>query len=175
MKTKGRIHTVNNTPTAKSQARKRLSSAVKMSCAQPFVFVVLQDATGKELGRVKGNPVTHGWICKAAKAEKISPAGFIASRAALAAAASLGLDQLNAHQAAKLAAWLLIGIPYDELKALVKKEFGISVKSPDSFRSFWRQVCMPKILARRRQALSTARSSRQPRTERRSLEVSAQL
>ena len=66
------------------------------------------------------------------------------------------LLNLPEEQQAKLAEWLLNGMPYHEAKVLVEKEFGRSVKSLDSFRSFWQQVCQPQILARRRRAVTTA-------------------
>jgi hypothetical protein len=66
------------------------------------------------------------------------------------------LLNLPEEQQAKLAAWLLAGVPYHEAKVLAEKEFGVVVRSLDSFRSFWQQVCQPQILARRRRAVTTA-------------------
>lgn len=66
------------------------------------------------------------------------------------------LLNLPEEQQAKLADWLLGGMPYHEAKVLSEKEFGVTLRSLDSFRSFWQEVCQPQILARRRRALSTA-------------------
>lgn len=66
------------------------------------------------------------------------------------------LLNLPEEQQAKLAGWLLAGMPYHEAKVLAEKEFGVTLRSLDSFRSFWQEVCQPQILARRRRAVSTA-------------------
>lgn len=66
------------------------------------------------------------------------------------------LLNLPEEQQAKLADWLLSGVPYHEAKVLAEKEFGISLKSLAPFQSFWREVCAPALLARRRRAVSTA-------------------
>ncbi len=66
------------------------------------------------------------------------------------------LMNLPEESQAKLAGWLMSGMPYHEAKVLAEKEFGITLKSLDSFRTFWQQVCQPAILARRRRAVSTA-------------------
>lgn len=66
------------------------------------------------------------------------------------------LLNLPEEQQAKLADWLLSGVPYHEARVLVEKEFGVTVKSLDSFKCFWAAVCVPHLLARRRRAVSTA-------------------
>lgn len=68
------------------------------------------------------------------------------------------LLNLPEEQQAKLAEWLLSGVPYHEAKLLVEKEFGVAVKSLDSFRSFWEQVCVPLLLVKRQRSLKTADS-----------------
>lgn len=66
------------------------------------------------------------------------------------------LLNLPDDQQAKLAEWLLNGTPYHEARVLVEKEFGLSLKSLDPFKNFWREVCQPALLARRFRARSTA-------------------
>jgi hypothetical protein len=66
------------------------------------------------------------------------------------------LLNLPEDQQAKLAGWLLNGVPYHEARVLVEKEFGLSLKSLDPFKNFWREVCQPALLARRARAHSTA-------------------
>jgi hypothetical protein len=68
------------------------------------------------------------------------------------------LLNLPEEQQARLAEWLLNGMPYHEAKVLTEKEFGISVRSLASFGSFWSQVCQPLLLARRRRAVGAADS-----------------
>jgi len=57
---------------------------------------------------------------------------------------------------AKLADWLLNGMPYHEANVLVAKEFGVVLKSLGPFSGFWREVCQPLMLKRRSRALSSA-------------------
>jgi hypothetical protein len=57
---------------------------------------------------------------------------------------------------AKLAHWLLNGMPYHEANVLVAKEFGVVLKSLGPFSGFWREVCQPLMLKRRNRALSSA-------------------
>ena len=66
------------------------------------------------------------------------------------------LLNLPEAQQAKLAEWLLNGMPYHEATVLVEKEFGVSLKSLAPFASFWREVCQPAMLARRRRTASGA-------------------
>jgi hypothetical protein len=66
------------------------------------------------------------------------------------------LLNLPEEQQAKLADWLLGGMPYHEARLLVEKEFGVALRSLDPFRKFWNEVCQAALLARRRRALSTA-------------------
>lgn len=66
------------------------------------------------------------------------------------------LFNLPEEQQAKLADWLLGGMPYHQAKVLVEKEFGITFKSLTPFTAFWEQVCAPHLLARRRQLGKTA-------------------
>jgi hypothetical protein len=66
------------------------------------------------------------------------------------------LMNLPEEQQAKLADWLLSGVPYHEAKVLVEKEFGVTVRSLNTFGVFWREVCAPALLARRRRAVTTA-------------------
>ena len=60
------------------------------------------------------------------------------------------------HQA-KLAEWLLGGMPYHEAKVLVEKEFApVKVSSLGRFTSFWQAVCVPHLLQRRQRMAGTA-------------------
>jgi|HubBroStandDraft_6_1064221.scaffolds.fasta_scaffold167004_2 hypothetical protein len=70
------------------------------------------------------------------------------------------LLSLPEDQRDKLAGWLLGGMPYHQARILVKKEFGVEVRSLSTFSSFWDEACVPYLLARRRQMLraATARS-----------------
>ena len=68
------------------------------------------------------------------------------------------LLNLPEEQQAKLAEWLLNGMPYHEAKVCVAKEFGVEVKSLDTFSQFWQHVCGPALLARRARAVQTAES-----------------
>ncbi len=66
------------------------------------------------------------------------------------------LLNLPEEQQAKLADWLLSGVPYYQAKILLQQEFGVEVRSLDSFRSFWQEVCQPQVLIRRKRAASSA-------------------
>ena len=66
------------------------------------------------------------------------------------------LLNLPEEQQAKLADWLLSGMPYHEARVLVEKEFGKSVKSLSAFAEFWCAVCQPALLSRRSRALGAA-------------------
>ncbi len=70
-------------------------------------------------------------------------------------AAALLLN-LPEEQRAKLANWLLGGMPYHLAKQLVSKEFGVEVRSLSTFSSFWEEACLPYVLERRRQMLKAA-------------------
>lgn len=59
-------------------------------------------------------------------------------------------------QQAQLAEWLLSGVPYHRAQELLQKEFGVVVKSLSSFGSFWEEVCVPHLLARRNRAVKGA-------------------
>lgn len=69
------------------------------------------------------------------------------------------LLNLPEEQQAKLAEWLLSGMPYHAAKALVERPapdgFGLSV-SLHALSSFWAEVCAPLLLNRRARAVSTA-------------------
>lgn len=66
------------------------------------------------------------------------------------------LKNLPEEQQAKLADWLLSGVPYHEAKVLAEKEFGVALRSLDAFKEFWRDICVPHLLERRRRAFQTA-------------------
>lgn len=66
------------------------------------------------------------------------------------------LLNLPEEQQAKLADWLLGGMPYHEAKVLVEKEFGVEVRSLSAFSGFWAAVCQPAMLKRRSQMSLTA-------------------
>lgn len=68
------------------------------------------------------------------------------------------LFSMPEEQQAKLAHWMLSGTPYWQCQELVKKEFGVEVKSPDSFSQFWQKVCEPALLAKRRRVAGMATS-----------------
>ena len=72
--------------------------------------------------------------------------------------ADAALLNLPEDQQAKLADWLLSGIPYHEARARVEKEFGVSPTRLVAFTSFWRRVCVPQLLQRRRRAPTAASS-----------------
>lgn len=65
------------------------------------------------------------------------------------------LLNLPEEQQAKLAEWLLSGVPYWQAKELCEKEFAVSA-SPSAFSGFWAAVCGPALLARRRRAANMA-------------------
>lgn len=65
------------------------------------------------------------------------------------------LLNLPEEQQAKLADWLLDGMPYHAARVQVEKEFGVSV-SLRAFTDFWHQVCGPALIHRRRRAVLTA-------------------
>ena len=56
---------------------------------------------------------------------------------------------------AKLAEWLLSGVPYHQARALVEKEFGVKT-SLASLSAFYQTVCAAELIARRRRAVSVA-------------------
>lgn len=66
------------------------------------------------------------------------------------------LLNLPEEQQAKLADWLLGGMPYHEAKVLVEKEFGVQLKSLSAFVRFWREVCAVHLLAKRQRLGTTA-------------------
>ncbi len=66
------------------------------------------------------------------------------------------LLNLPEAQQAQLADWLLGGMPYHQAQALVEKEFGVKVSSLSGFAGFWREVCAPALVARRRKAVEAA-------------------
>ena len=66
------------------------------------------------------------------------------------------LLNLPEAQQAKLAEWLLHGVPYYQAQILVEKEFGVTVKSLSAFGDFWQQVCQPALLEQRRKAATMA-------------------
>lgn len=66
------------------------------------------------------------------------------------------LLNLPEEQQAKLAEWLLSGVPYHEARLLVEKEFGVALRSLSPFSSFWTEVCQPHLLLKRRRAAAGA-------------------
>lgn len=68
------------------------------------------------------------------------------------------LKLLPEEQQMTLADWLLGGMPYYQARALVSEKFGVEVKSLNTFSEFYRDVCAPLLLARRRRAVETANS-----------------
>lgn len=71
------------------------------------------------------------------------------------------LLNLPEEQQARLADWLLGGMPYHQAKELLAKPepdgFGVSV-GLSALSSFWQEVCGPLLLTRRHQAVQTADS-----------------
>ena len=69
------------------------------------------------------------------------------------------LLQMPEDQQAKLADWLLGGMPYHEANMLVEKEFGVPASaSLGRYSSFWQEVCVPQLLVRRNRMAGTAES-----------------
>ena len=66
------------------------------------------------------------------------------------------LLNLPEEQQAKLADWLLGGMPYHEANVLVGKEFGCALRSLSSYSVFWREVCEPALLRRRSKMVASA-------------------
>jgi hypothetical protein len=66
------------------------------------------------------------------------------------------LMKLPEEQQCKLAEWLLNGMPYHEANVLVEKEFGVTLRSLSAYSGFWREVCEPALLARRKRMVSSA-------------------
>ncbi len=66
------------------------------------------------------------------------------------------LLNLPEEQQCRLSEWLLSGMPYHEARVLVEKEFGLALKSLSPFGVFWREVCGPALLARRRRMAGSA-------------------
>ena len=64
----------------------------------------------------------------------------------------MNLDEL---QQAKLADWLMAGIPYHEVVKLVADEFQVKT-SLRALSVFWEEVCAHVLLARRQRAVTTA-------------------
>ena len=60
------------------------------------------------------------------------------------------LLHLPEEQQAQLVEWLIGGMPYHEAKVMLEKEFGVAVKSLNTFTNFWGEVCVPHMLAKRR-------------------------
>lgn len=63
---------------------------------------------------------------------------------------------LPEDQQAKLADWLLGGMPYHAAREAVAKEFNVEVRSLAAFSSFYSEVCSPLLLRRRSQAVAMA-------------------
>jgi hypothetical protein len=63
---------------------------------------------------------------------------------------------LPEEQQAKLADWLLGGMPYHAAREAVAKEFGVEVRSLGAFSAFYSEVCSPLLLRRRSQAVAMA-------------------
>jgi hypothetical protein len=65
------------------------------------------------------------------------------------------LLNLPEEQHAQLVEWLLSGLPYHQVKLLVKKQFEIDT-SLGALSAFYQDCCSAVLLARRQQAVSTA-------------------
>ncbi len=65
------------------------------------------------------------------------------------------LLHLPEDQQAKLADWLLAGMPYHVAQATVEKEFGFRV-SLGAFTKFWEAVCAGAYIAKRQRAIGLA-------------------
>lgn len=65
------------------------------------------------------------------------------------------LLNLPEEQQAQLVEWLLGGMPYHRAQAMLEKEYGVTV-SMGTFTGFWEKVCVPELLRRRSQAVTTA-------------------
>lgn len=63
--------------------------------------------------------------------------------------------ELSDVQQSELADWLLSGMPYHQARALVAKDFGVTV-AISAFTPFWQHVCAPRLIAKRHLALTTA-------------------
>jgi hypothetical protein len=63
------------------------------------------------------------------------------------------LSTLSEQQQAQIAEWLLNGIPYYQVQALVEKEYKVRVNQK-AFCKFWQDVCGPALLAKRARAVS---------------------
>jgi len=59
---------------------------------------------------------------------------------------------LPEEQQAQIAEWLLNGIPYHQVQALVEKEYQVRIDTK-GFVKFWQEVCGPALLARRARAV----------------------
>src|SRR4051812_15480501 len=67
-----------------------------------------------------------------------------------------GLNRLSEAQEAQVAEWMLSGLAYHKVGELCEKEFGVPL-SERALRSFWQEVCVPLLLARRSRAVQTAK------------------
>jgi len=65
------------------------------------------------------------------------------------------LMNLPEEQKAMLCDWLLSGVPYHQVRVLVKKEFSVST-SLAALSGFYETFCSAELIARRRRAVSTA-------------------
>lgn len=65
------------------------------------------------------------------------------------------LLNLPEEQQARLAEWLLSGVPYHRAQVMVAKEFGVTV-SLGAFSRFWDQVCAAEHLRQRSRAVQMA-------------------
>ena len=65
------------------------------------------------------------------------------------------LLNLPEGQLAQLSDWLLAGLPYHKVQELVKTTFSVET-SLAALSNFYGTVCCPALIARRRQAVSTA-------------------
>lgn len=65
------------------------------------------------------------------------------------------LAQLPEDQQAQLADWLLSGVPYHRVKALLKSEFSVDT-SLAALSNFYDTFCSATLIARRQRAVSTA-------------------
>lgn len=65
------------------------------------------------------------------------------------------LDALPEERKAKLSDWLLSGLPYHQVQALVHEQFKVST-SLSALCSFYQHFCAAELLARRKRAVTTA-------------------
>jgi hypothetical protein len=65
------------------------------------------------------------------------------------------LMSLSEEQQSQVVDWMLDGMPYHKIQALVEKEFNVKV-SMGAFSAFWQDCCGPALIARRARAMGMA-------------------